>query len=403
MALNVALIDKSEITKKMISHCLHYYAAQVHRFENLEEMRSRFHQEQPDIVFVDWDLRQGQQPLAFSMKRQVSTPLIVLHRGASAEGLDQMEHRLQKPIDANRLREMVVKLVPKTSQLKIHKFLKYPKKQPVFAEADGTKVSLEKLAQWESDEMLDLPNQEGVPMELMDPSLTDAISSAPPPVEDATVKEAPNEEYTLPKIDKEAGYEIEKTSISEILSAKVKEASAAAQQKPSDSNNPPLQASPSPKAQETSFPKIFIKEDIDLDEDTANDFAPAALSNKATVDVADTEQNREMILKILNEYKDTLEFESLMEKALKNYGDKMVKQIVTKDSQKIIQQAFSGYKETHQFKRDMGAFLKEYLDQNGNVRKQMERYLMSFIQTQLPVLAKELIETEIKKLLNEEG
>ena len=403
MALNVALIDKSEITKKMISHCLHYYAAQVHRFENLEEMQSRFHQEQPDIVFVDWDLKQGQQPLAFSMKKHSASPLIVLHRGASSEGLNQMEHRLQKPIDANRLREMVVKLVPRTSQLKIHKFLKYPKKRPSFTETDRTQVSMEESAQWASDEMLDLPNQEGVPMELMNPSLKDAISNAPPPVKDIPVYESPNEEYTLPNLDKTKDYEIEKSSISAMLASKTGEMSAATQQKPVDVKQPPLHRPPPSEDQKSTQPKIFIKEDIDLDEDTANDFAPAALSNKTTVDMADTEQNREMILKILNEYKDTLEFESLMEKALRNYGDKMVKQIVAQDSREIIQRAFSDYTGTPQFKTDISVFFTEYLEQNEAVKKQVEKNLVSFVRTQLPVLAKEIIETEIKKLLDEEG
>ncbi|MCY4512093.1 MAG: hypothetical protein OXB86_00220, partial [Bdellovibrionales bacterium] len=250
---------------------------------------------------------------------------------------------------------------------------------------------------WESDEMMDLPDQEGVPMELMDSSLKDAISNASPVSE--TAASAPelssNNEYTLPEIDKSEGYEIEKPSVFARPAGKAEEDSSAMQQKPVDSEKPSSQESP--------VPKIFIKEDIDLDEDTANDFAPAALSSKASADVADTEQNREMILKILHEYKDTLEFESLMEKALKNYGDKMVKQIVAQDSQNIIQKAFASYKDTPQFKTDMGDFLKEYLEKNGDIKKQMEKTLMSFIQTQLPVLAKELIETEIKKLLNEEG
>ena len=404
MALNVVLIDKSEITKKMISHCLHYYAAQVHRFENLEEMQSRFHQEQPDVVFVDWDLKQGQQPLAFSMKKQSASPLIVLHRGAPSESLNQMEHRLQKPIDANRLREMVVKLVPRTSQLKIHKFLKYPKKQPSFTEDTGKPRA--ESTQWESDEMMDLPNQEGVPMELINPSLEDAVSNASSPKEDSPVQKAPEAGeggYTLPNVDKMEGYEIEKSSVSAMLSSKTREVSAVAQQKPVDEEKPSLHSAPPAKGQEPTQPKIFIKEDIDLDEDTANDFAPAALSNQATADVADTEQNREMILKILNEYKDTLEFESLMEKALRNYGDKMVKQIVAQDSRTIIQKAFSDYTGTPQFKTDMGGFLAAYLEKNETVKKQIEKTLVSFVRTQLPVLAKEIIETEIKKLLDEEG
>ena len=418
MAINVALIDKSEITKKMISHCLHYYAVQVHRFENLEDMQSRFHQEQPDIVFIDWDLKKDKTPLASSVKNQASPPLVVLHRGDSAEGLDQMKNRLKKPIDANRLREMVVHLVPKTNQLKIHKFLKYPARQPSFSK-DDTDSPISSVppaieGAWGGDEMLDLPDQEGVPADLIDPSLkmnpmggasTSSKSRSPSPVQDTSKGEQVDEGYNLPSLDKTEDYQIEKQSDSPALSAKTKAASPAGQQKTSAPKPPPVNQPPlpsSPKSQETDPPKIFIKEDIDLDEDTANDFAPAALSNKTTINVADTEQNREMILKILNEYKDTLEFEGLMEKSLKNYGTKMVKQIVTQNSKQIIQQAFSGYRETPQFKEDMIGFLKEYLEQHSDVNKQIEKSLTAFIKKQLPILAKAVIEQEVQKLLNED-
>lgn len=424
MALNVVLIDKSEITKKMISHCLHYYAVQVHRFDNLADMQSRFHQEQPDIVFIDWDLKQGQKPLASSVKSQKSPPLVVLHRGDSAEGLDQMANRLKKPIDANRLREMVVHLVPKTNQLKIHKFLKYPAKTSSFSETNVASPEISSTPspppasgpQLGADEMMDIPDQEGVPADLIDPSLKMkpmegalAPSEGAPPssVQGTSKEEKADESDGLSNMEKTKEYKIEESFDSSTFSVKVKEAAHSSGQQKTAVPEPPPAKQPTPpppsppKSQESDPPKIFIKEDIDLDEDTANDFAPAALSNKATVNVMDTEQNREMILKILNEYKDTLEFEGLMEKSLKNYGTKMVKQIISKDSQQIIQQAFAGYKDTPQFKADMVGFLKEYLEQHLDISKQIEKSLTVFIRKQFPILAKEVIEQEIQKLLNE--
>ena len=408
MALNVALIDKSEITKKMISHSLHYYAARVHRFESLEDMQSGFHETQPDIVFIDWDLKKGNRPLAVSAQNQPA-PLIVLHRGLSSSALEKMENRLKKPIDAKKLREMVVRLVPKTNQLKIHKFLKYPAPSPSTNKAEEAKAP-----GWAVEEALDLPDQEGVPSDLIDPSLKadpslKSVQSAPGPEEAA-------ENYELPSLDKSSGYQIEKTPGGTAqpadASAKFEMSSAppgggkagksppppaSIQKTPRQpSSAPPLKEAPQPS------PRIFIKEDIDLDEDTANDFAPAALSNPSGADVADTEQNREMILKVLNEYKDTLEFETLMEKALKNYGDKMVKQIIAKDGKETIQKAFSGYRNDPQFKTDMAVFFTEYMEQNPDLKKQMEKSLASFIKKDLPALAKEVIEREIKNLLSEE-
>ena len=400
MALNVALIDKSEITKKMISHCLHYYAAQVHRFESLEDMQSGFHEQQPDIVFIDWDLKKGKQPLAVSAQKQPA-PLIVLHRGVSSSALEKMENRLKKPIDAKKLREMVVRLVPKTNQLKIHKFLNYP--DPLISHTTNKAT---KAPQWAMEEVLDLPDQEGVPSDLIDPSL-----KADPPLKSVQNVSEPKElaeGYELPALDKTSGYQIEESHSGP---ADISAQSAKAPQAGGKTGKPAasLQKTPRPTAADTTplkdtptSPRIFIKEDIDLDEDTANDFAPAALSNPVGADVADTEQNREMILKVLNEYKDTLEFETLMEKALKNYGDKMVKQIIAKDSKEIIQKAFSGYRNTPQFKTDMADFFTEYLEQNPALKKQMEKSLASFIKKDLPVLAREVIEREIKNLLNEE-
>ena len=37
MALKIALIDKNEIMQKMLSHCLHYFGADVHRFDGPAE------------------------------------------------------------------------------------------------------------------------------------------------------------------------------------------------------------------------------------------------------------------------------------------------------------------------------------------------------------------------------
>ena len=122
MGLNVALIDTSEIIRKMLSHSLYYFGANVQRYENLSSFPP---EEDFDLIFVDWELKEGDHPLALVMKEKVKkTPVVALHR-ESADHLD-FPHYLKKPINANLTRELVLRLSEKAQQLKIHKFLAYP-------------------------------------------------------------------------------------------------------------------------------------------------------------------------------------------------------------------------------------------------------------------------------------
>ena len=123
MSLNVVLIDKSEVIKKMLSHCLHYYSAEIHRVENLEDLKNH----QPDLIFIDWDLKQGEEPLAVSAGKNIKqTPYIVIYRNEEDAKIKSIKNKIKKPLDANLLREMVANLVPKIGQSTIHNFLKFP-------------------------------------------------------------------------------------------------------------------------------------------------------------------------------------------------------------------------------------------------------------------------------------
>ena len=128
MGLEVALIDKSEIIEKMISHSLHYFGANIHRFEDLET----FPRDQSfDLVFIDWDIKIDAEPLALKAKEYITqTPIVILHRNSSDSELKAFPHQLKKPIDANQARELTIRLAPKVNQLKIHKFLQYPSSTP---------------------------------------------------------------------------------------------------------------------------------------------------------------------------------------------------------------------------------------------------------------------------------
>ena len=465
MALNVALIDKSEITKKMISHCLHYYAAQVQRFENLEDMQSRFHRTKPDIVFIDWDLKKDEKPLALSLGGEdPSTPFIVLHRDTPSEDLNKMHNRIKKPIDANRLREMVVKLVPKTNELKIHKFLKYPTKESYFAgnggdsavdngeeafdlpdaesgdpmnfsakpaevRAKSTANQVDPPSQLKGDsavdkgeETFDLPDAEsGDPMDFSaKPAEVRAKSTAnqvdPSPAQPkgknpALSVKQDNTAFNLPDIeDDQQEYRIEKTGQTALpeseekaaLSGELKTDTATEKRAEKEMRpQPPTPEEPQPESREDEAPRFLDKEGIDLDENTANDFAPAALSNRA-VDMDGT-QNRELLLKVLEDYKDTLEFENIIEKVLKEYGEKMVRRIVERDGQDTIHKAFTAYRDTPKFQTDLKGFFKDWLENSPDMRKHIESAFAGFMEKSLPLLAREIIEREIQKLLKEDA
>ena len=159
MGLNIALIDKSEIIKKMLSHSLHYFGADVHRFEDLRALPK---EDVFDLVFIDWDLKMGTQPLALMARERIThTPIVILHRNSKDTQLEDF-HQLKKPIDANLTRKLTAQLVPKVNQLKIHDFLQYPTSKPFVDEYQQGNV------------VLDLPNMSEDEKELIQPQ-----SSAP--------------------------------------------------------------------------------------------------------------------------------------------------------------------------------------------------------------------------------
>ena len=142
MGVEVALIDKGEITQKMISHSLHYYSAKIHQFENLESLLPQLSQIKPDVVFIDWDMKKGDEPLALEVQRKINDlPLIVLHRDSSDPQLKKIKNRIKKPIDAHALRELVARIVPKMNQFKIDQFLEFPQKKEEEPEEDVTLIS----------------------------------------------------------------------------------------------------------------------------------------------------------------------------------------------------------------------------------------------------------------------
>ncbi|MDE0091665.1 MAG: hypothetical protein OXN83_00065 [Oligoflexia bacterium] len=135
MSLHVALIDKSEIIYKMLSHCLYYYTVKVHRFNSLEEYLVHLKDEKPKLVFIDWEVKQGDQPLIYIAKEHFHPiPCVLLYRKTVEGELGnisetQVPYRIKKPINPKEIRDICMKLIPELKDSALHSFLKFPKSE----------------------------------------------------------------------------------------------------------------------------------------------------------------------------------------------------------------------------------------------------------------------------------
>ena len=132
--IQVALFDKSPIIKKMLSHCLHYFAADIHSFLTLEEFlidlqkRSR-NVEDFNAIFVDWEISQGNEPLIYHLQKQFNnTTLILLYRSDfDSEIPKSIPYRIKKPINPKEVRDLFTQVVPALKKSNIHSSLEFPK------------------------------------------------------------------------------------------------------------------------------------------------------------------------------------------------------------------------------------------------------------------------------------
>ena len=139
---------------------------------------------------------------------------------------------------------------------------------------------------------------------------------------------------------------------------------------------------------ESSYGIAVQKEDLDIDENTQNDLAPLPIkSSSAGMDrVAESqmELSERDILRVINKYKDTLEFQNLMEEALKEHTSTVVQKVLQAEaSGDILQRSLKGFKGTEEFK------------------KLVEGQIKDFIKTSLPLVVKETVEQEIKKIIGD--
>ena len=337
MGLNVALIDKSEITQKMISHSLHYYSAKIHRFENLEDLLAQSSKIKPDVAFIDWDLKKGKESIALEAQNKINDfPLIVLYRNSSDPQLEKAKNRIKKPIDANALRKMVIHMVPKAGRFKIDQFLVYPNKKSTSPEKNPT-FSLKQ------------PSSEGkktLISKQISPDLKKKESTLISNI--ASQNRLRNEKLELPKKKANEGNLIEREHIideKEFTAARVKDSNEGFQLPKKDNDDENL---------------IFKAREVHHENKKPSQEEMESTISRTVQDLL-VHKGESMLMKALKEYQSTQEFQNSVDKKFQDYLNQKIE-----------------------------FFLKQFLE------KEIES-----LKKQLPTVAKELIQFEIDKLLNE--
>ena len=486
MSISVVLIDKSEIVEKMLSHCLYYFSAKVSRIENWDENKEKIKEIKPDILFVEWELKNKEKALAFSIEKEMNpTPVVILYRASSGPEIntltpDQLPHRLIKPFDPKILREKFTRLVPQIKDSKIHPFLKFPKGQAYEKEIsskDSIKVPLSSQ-KTEANPPLHSPSIQKTETKppLHSPSIQKTETKSPlrspsiqktetkPPLRSPSIQKtetksplrSPSIQKTEtnpllrsssiqktetksplynPSIQKTEtksplhSPSIQKTETNPLLrSSSIQKTTPVKQTESIDASLPsinsmlkestptknsntteqlkdklsapaqkeaPQKTEEITKTQDTQTAKKQLKpekeetKEFNIDENTQNDLAPMAMKSSAqeresSLKSENIELNEKDILKVLNKYKDTLEFQQLMEKALNEHVTETVTKILQNDNlEAVMEKSLTAFKESKSFKSFVELEIKKYLKK------------------QLPLTIKTVVEEEIKKIIGD--
>ena len=166
LAIHIALIDKSEVIHKMLLHCLYYYTVQVHRFNSLEEYSAQFKDNQPRLIFIDWELKRADRPLIYTARDQFQfIPLVLLYRQDLKADLlnlpkDKIPYRIKKPLNPKEIRDICVKLIPELKNSTLHSFLKFPKSEEEKKQEEQNKPSPPQPKQTQTEELQEEPAED---------------------------------------------------------------------------------------------------------------------------------------------------------------------------------------------------------------------------------------------------
>ena len=442
LGIHVALIDKSEIIHKMLLHCLYYYTVQVHRFNSLEECLKKFQDKKPNLIFIDWEVKQGDKPLIFTASEQFHpVPFVLLYRKDFENQLlsvpvKQVPYKIKKPLNPKEIRDICTKLVPELKNSALHSFLKFPKSEEEKKQEQAkpapsppkqrNRVEHQKKAEEktksfignliEKTGLFKMPSSEEIEAAEEFPSSVDedslsaqlkkparsgfqaetGLTSAPPSLSsksESRAVQSPNpSQKSLVSSPSKAVKTNDITLIDTHTSPTEKTVShnlgsLAKQFKESGSVTKGADKESSfdlnSKVLKTGN-KPFNKEDINIDEDTQNDLAPMAMKDTAPSEKESELFTKQDFLQVFDKYKGSLEFQKLMEKALSEHVQDVVTGILKGASVKsVLKKPLEDFKESAQFKQ--------------LVEKEISQYL----QKQLPVVIKSIVESEIRKIIGD--
>lgn len=135
MALRVLLADESSTIKKVIQLALQDYAVEVRAVNVGIDVVAVAHQFKPDIIFADVLL---QKRSGYDVSGDIKSdsllnavPVVLMWSGFMELDQDKYEvsradAQLEKPFDVATLRKLVQRLVPKTKTQDLSKFLQFP-------------------------------------------------------------------------------------------------------------------------------------------------------------------------------------------------------------------------------------------------------------------------------------
>ena len=396
MSIHVALIDQSEIVQKMLSHCLYHFSAEVLRFDNLKDSQSHFADKKPDIVFVDWEMKKDDEAVIYSAIQDMKpTPVVLTYRlnykpQVDAIPEDQVPYRVRKPLEPQAVRDILTELVPQVKESKIHPFLVFPKSEREKKQVSAVPVQkgMDKhLVTSEADSPRDKPLQKKSPPgfkildEMKEKTQTFLKHTLPGIV---TEKIKPQEKPVSSKSDKSSLENAQNPLIQKLEKDKSQKVDSSLIEK--EKMDPSISL-----AQQENKPTQtkMDKENINIDEDTQNDLAPMAIKSSASERGGfEADQNFALsdkdILKVLNKYKDTLEFQKLMENVLSEYAKETVANILEGNKvTDLLQQPLAEFKQSKKF------------------QELVERQIIQYVKRQLPLLIKEIVEQEIKKIIGD--
>lgn len=401
MSIHVALIDKSEIVKKMLSHCLYYFSAEISRFDSFEDNASYFTDKKPDIVFVDWDIKQGDKSVVYSViEKMKPTAVVLLYRSLDHAQIndipfDEIPHRIKKPLDPKMVRDIFIELVPKARESKIHPFLKFPKTEgkknvPIADTKANTTVPKAGLAKDSKLQVsaFTLPLTDKNKVKERTQTSLNQPSSKKQPSSKVLIKQIQTPKTQLKSTVASKQKELSKAPDKAFVQKAVFDQARKTDQTLTDSEKekPSIQELAVEKTQTRSKVK---KEDINIDETTQNDLAPMAIKSSVSMEESflknqNIELSEKSVLRVLNKYKDTLEFQELMEKVLSGYAKGAVENILQDDKvTDLLQQPLSDFKESKKFK------------------ELVEQQIIQYVNRHLPLVIKEVVEQEIKKIIGD--